>query len=58
MCVREEQGRYILEPVKPKRKTIDLTGIYGSIPGFKALTREEREFDDTPRHWDLLRDRG
>jgi antitoxin VapB len=56
--VREERGRYIVEPVNPDPpKKIDLTGIYGSIPGLKPLTREEREFEDSPRDWDLLRKR-
>jgi antitoxin VapB len=53
MRVREEGGRYILEPVKTDRK-IDLTGIAGSIPWLKPLTREERDFDDIPRDWDRL----
>jgi antitoxin VapB len=52
MSVREEQGRYVVEPIeKPKRK-IDLTGIAGSCPGLKPLTKEEREFEDSPRVWD------
>jgi antitoxin VapB len=54
MRVREEGGRYVLEPVEAKPKKIDLTGIYGSIPDFKPLTREEREFEDKPRSWDSL----
>ena len=54
MTVREEQGRYIVEPVKAEPKLIDLTGIYGSIPGLKPFTREEREFDESPRDWHLL----
>lgn len=54
MTVREEAGRYIVEPVKAERGKIDLTGIYGSIPGLKARTPEEREFDDPPRAWHLL----
>ena len=57
MRVREEHGKYVLEPVEPERKTIDLTGIYGSCPWLKPLTREEREFDHSPRVWDeLLKD--
>lgn len=52
MKVREEQGRYVVEPVdRPKRK-IDLTGIVGSCPELKPLTREEREFEYSPRVWD------
>ena len=32
MRVREESGRYVIEPVEQPRK-IDLTGIAGAIPG-------------------------
>jgi antitoxin VapB len=58
MIVREERGRYIIEPVQAEPKKIDLTGIYGSIPGLKPLTPEEREFEESPRDWHLLRKRG
>jgi antitoxin VapB len=58
MIVREERGRYIVEPVQAEPKKIDLTGIYGSIPGLKPLTPEEREFEESPRDWHLLRKRG
>jgi antitoxin VapB len=54
MTVREGAGRYIVEPVKQAGKKIDLTGIYGSIPGLKARIDAEREFDDPPRPWHLL----
>jgi antitoxin VapB len=55
MRVREEQGKYVLEPVKkvPPKK-IDLTGIYGSIPGLKRIEREEDDYEDIPRQWHLL----
>lgn len=52
MTLREEQGRYIVEPVeKPKRK-INLDGIAGALPGLQPLTPEERVFDPSPRPWD------
>jgi antitoxin VapB len=54
MRVREEQGKYVLEPVEKQPKKIDLTGIAGSMPWLRPLTREQREFDDSPREWDLL----
>jgi antitoxin VapB len=57
MVVREERGRYVIEPVEAKPRKIDLTGIYGSIPGLKPFTQEEREFEDSPRDWHLLRKR-
>jgi antitoxin VapB len=54
MIVREERGRYIVEPVQTAPKKIDLTGIAGSMPWLKPLTREQREFEDSPRDWHLL----
>jgi antitoxin VapB len=38
MRIREERGKYVLEPVE-KDDRIDLTGIYGSIPGLKPVKR-------------------
>ena len=52
MTVREERGRYIVEPVEPERKKIDLTGIYGSCPWLKPLTDEEREIEPRELDWD------
>lgn len=45
MTVREERGRYIVEPVETPRRKIDLTGIYGSGAGLRPLTDEEREIE-------------
>ena len=55
MVVREERGRYVIEPVEKRPKRIDLTGIYGSIPDLKPLTPEEREFEESPRDWHVLK---
>lgn len=52
MRVREEHGKYVLEPVKKEPRKIDLTGIAGSMPWLKPLPRED--FDDSPRDWHLL----
>lgn len=46
MTVREEQGRYIVEPVAKEGKKIDLTGIAGSVPGIERLP-----FDEKKRDW-------
>lgn len=48
MRVRAEQGRFIAEPVEAPKRKIDLTGIWGSCPGLRHLTTEEREFDERP----------
>lgn len=48
MVVREEGGRYAFEPVTPEPKNIDLTGIWGAVPGLTAVERvdfEPRELD-------------
>lgn len=39
MTVREEQGKYVVEPVDAPKKKIDLTGIWGSCPGLKPIRR-------------------
>ena len=52
MTVREDRGQFTFEPVDAPKRKIDLTGIWGSIPGLKPLTREEREFEHSPRPWD------
>jgi antitoxin VapB len=55
MRVREEQGKYVLEPVKEKKpRKIDLTGIAGSMPWLKPIERHEDDYDDIPREWHLL----
>lgn len=56
MRVREEHGKYVLEPVEPEppEKKIDLTGIYGSIPGLALIERDSEEYEDIPREWHLL----
>jgi antitoxin VapB len=50
MTVREERGRYIVEPVEAPRRKIDLTGIYGSGAGLRPLTDEEREIEPSLIH--------
>jgi antitoxin VapB len=45
MRVREEQGRYIVEPVAQAGSKIDLTGIAGSVPGIERLPFEEKARD-------------
>lgn len=50
--VREEQGRWIVEALPPEPKKIDLTGIYGSCPGLKPLSPEEREFEPRQLDWE------
>jgi len=48
MTVREEQGRYVVEPVDLPKKKIDLSGIAGACPDLKLLTPADREIDPSP----------
>lgn len=52
MRVREEQGRYIVEPVEADARKIDLSGIYGSCPGLKPLAPEDRVFEHRELDWE------
>ncbi|MCM8730333.1 AbrB/MazE/SpoVT family DNA-binding domain-containing protein [Hephaestia sp. GCM10023244] len=52
MIVREERGKFAFEPVAADDDRIDLTGIWGSVPGLKPLTREERTFEDRDLDWE------
>lgn len=51
VSVREEHGKYIIEPIPEEPKRISLDGIYGSCPGLKPLTPEEREFEERELDW-------
>jgi antitoxin VapB len=55
MRVREDHGKYVLEPVEEKPRKIDVSRFAGKLPWLKPLTPEEREFEDSPREWHLLR---
>ena len=52
MTVREERGRYIVEPVQTERKKIDLTGIYGTGAGLRPLRPEDRLFEERDLDWE------
>jgi antitoxin VapB len=52
MIVREERGRYVVEPVQAAPKKIDLTGIAGSMPWLKPLTPEERIMEPRKLDWE------
>jgi len=57
MRVREDHGKYVLEPVEEQPRKIDVSRFAGKLPWLKPLTREQREFEDSPREWRLLRKR-
>lgn len=59
MRVREERGRYVVEPVEPERKKIDLSFLKKHGPlDLKLLTPEEREIDPSPGIEESMRKAG
>lgn len=59
MVVREEQGRYVVEPVEAPKRKIDLSFLDDWKPlGLKLLTPEEREIDPSPGLEELYRKLG
>lgn len=52
MRVREEHGQFVMEPADAEPKKIDLTGIWGSVPGLKPLSPEERMFEERELDWE------
>ncbi|MGN6377203.1 MAG: AbrB/MazE/SpoVT family DNA-binding domain-containing protein [Sphingomonas sp.] len=57
MVLREEGGKFAFEPAPDESDRIDLTGIYGSCPGLKPLSPEERLTEPRELDWEgkLLR---
>ncbi len=52
MTVREEKGRYVVEPVESKPETIDLSFLDGRTAGLKPLHPEGREFEERELDWE------
>ncbi|GAA4761274.1 hypothetical protein GCM10023219_01490 [Stakelama sediminis] len=52
VTVREEHGRYIVEPVAGTDKRINLTGVAGSMPWLKPLTPEQRIMEPRELDWE------
>ncbi len=52
MLLREERGSFMVEPVPAVPKKIDLTGIYGSCPGLKPLSRDDRLMEPRNLDWE------
>ena len=51
VVLREERQGFSIEPLSPSPRRIDLTGIYGSCPGLRPLTREERMMEPRNLDW-------
>lgn len=52
VIVREEAGRYVIEPVRRAMPT--LSELYGSVPGLKPIPPEDRIFEERDLPWHLL----
>lgn len=52
MIIREEKGEFTLSPVEETPKKIDLAGIYGSCPGLKRLTDDDRIMEPRELDWE------
>jgi len=51
MIVREDKPGFKVEPIAAPKAKIDLTGIYGSIPGLKLLAPEDRIMEPRELDW-------
>lgn len=54
MRVREEQGRYVIEPVDAPRPKIDVDKFWGKAKRLKLL--ENREFEERPSTIEALKE--
>lgn len=50
--VKEAPMSFRVEAVDAPKRKIDVSKFWGKAPWLRTLTRDEREFDDSPRVWD------
>jgi antitoxin VapB len=46
--VREEQGRYVVEPVDAPKRKLDVDKFWGKAKGMVHVPSRQREFDPRP----------
>jgi antitoxin VapB len=51
MKVREEQGRYVVEPVEGTKKKLDFSFLNGRTAWLKPLSPEDREVEGRELDW-------
>jgi antitoxin VapB len=51
MVVREEQGRYVVEPVDNTKKKLDFSFLEGRSLGLRPFRSEEREIEPSVKDW-------
>ncbi|MBB4632172.1 AbrB/MazE/SpoVT family DNA-binding domain-containing protein [Sphingosinicella soli] len=52
MVLREEQGHFEFEPAPAKADRIDVSGFWGSMPGLKPLSPEDRLIEPRELDWE------
>lgn len=48
MIVREERGKFEMEPAAPGKRKFNVAALWGIAPNLELRTPEEREFTDRP----------
>jgi antitoxin VapB len=51
MKVREEQGRYVVEPVEAPKTKLDFSFLDGRTAGLTPLQPKDREIDEEDMDW-------
>lgn len=54
MRVREERGKYVLEPVEHPKRKFNIAKVAGSARGLRFIKDEDRLFDERPLLWEKL----
>ncbi|RYD39177.1 MAG: AbrB/MazE/SpoVT family DNA-binding domain-containing protein [Verrucomicrobiaceae bacterium] len=49
MTVREEAGRYIVEPVEAPRRKFAIDKVWGSATDLRLIDSDDRGFEERPR---------
>lgn len=52
MKVREEQGRYVVEPVEKAKKKLDFSFLEGRSLGLRPLRPEDRIIEERELDWE------
>ncbi len=52
MRVREEAGRFVVEPAESPPRKIDISGFVGKAPWLKPLASEDRVFEERELDWE------
>lgn len=52
MRVREEQGRYVIEPVEGPKRKFNIAKVAGSARDLQFIKDEDRLFEERPLLWE------